>query len=659
MGRIHVLEKQVAELIAAGEVVDRPSSVVKELLENAVDAGSTAVTVEIQHGGVSYLRITDNGCGIAREDVPTAFLRHATSKVNSPEDLEGIGTLGFRGEALASIAAVARVELLTRVGDALEGTRYVIAGGEEEECTEAGCPAGTTIVVRDLFFNTPARMKFLKKDVVEGNAVASVMDKIALSHPEISFRFVRDGKETLHTPGDGDLKSAIYAVYGREFTQGLIPVDYAYGGTSVKGYVSRPAAARPNRSMQNFFLNGRYVKSRTAMVALEEAFKGSLMVGKMPACVLHLTVSCRAVDVNVHPAKIEVRFVNEKPLFDCVYHGVKTALNEGDTPRVAQFPTARPPVFAGVQPEVRQLSLSQRQESPAGDVEEQTSRREDGPEPEISVPKLSRPFSPSGHGTVRESFAATRPIYPAESEPEENPAPPAVLEEAEQTFLQADPQHEDTVPFPETPEPENAVQFEQAPEPETQPEPSFRLVGEAFGTYVILESGDDLIWIDKHAAHERMIYEKLKAERGDADCQLLLEPVSVTLEKNEYAAVLEARDLCRKAGFEIDDFGAGTVLVRTAPLILEGEGIADAVMEMAGYLVRSKTDLTTEKLDWLYHNVACRAAIKAGDELSREELTALAAQLAAHPEIRYCPHGRPVSIVMRRRDLEKQFGRLP
>lgn len=659
MGRIHVLEKQVAELIAAGEVVDRPSSVVKELLENAVDAGSTAVTVEIQHGGVSYLRITDNGCGIAREDVPTAFLRHATSKVNSPEDLEGIGTLGFRGEALASIAAVARVELLTRVGDALEGTRYVIAGGEEEECTEAGCPAGTTIVVRDLFFNTPARMKFLKKDVVEGNAVASVMDKIALSHPEISFRFVRDGKETLHTPGDGDLKSAIYAVYGREFTQGLIPVDYAYGGTSVKGYVSRPAAARPNRSMQNFFLNGRYVKSRTAMVALEEAFKGSLMVGKMPACVLHLTVSCRAVDVNVHPAKIEVRFVNEKPLFDCVYHGVKTALNQGDTPRVAQFPTARPPVFAGVQPEVRQLSLSQRQESPAGDVEEQTSRREDGPEPEISVPKLSRPFSPSGHGTVRESFAATRPIYPAESEPEENPAPPAGSEKAGQALPQADPQHEDTVPFPETPKPENAVQFEQAPEPETQAEPSFRLVGEAFGTYVILESGDDLIWIDKHAAHERMIYEKLKAERGDADCQLLLEPVSVTLEKNEYAAVLEARDLCRKAGFEIDDFGAGTVLVRTAPLILEGEGIADAVMEMAGYLVRSKTDLTTEKLDWLYHNVACRAAIKAGDELSREELTALAAQLAAHPEIRYCPHGRPVSIVMRRRDLEKQFGRLP
>lgn len=684
MGRIHVLEKQVAELIAAGEVVDRPASVVKELLENAVDAGSTTVTVEIQHGGVSYLRITDNGCGMAPEDVPTAFLRHATSKVNSQEDLEGIGTLGFRGEALASIAAVARVELLTRVGEALEGTRYVIAGGEEEEYTEAGCPAGTTIVVRDLFFNTPARMKFLKKDVVEGNAVASVMDKIALSHPEISFRFVREGKETLHTPGDGDLKSAIYAVYGREFTQGLIPVDYTYGGTSVKGYVSRPAAARPNRSMQNFFLNGRYVKSRTAMVALEEAFKGSLMVGKMPACVLHLTVSCRAVDVNVHPAKIEVRFVNEKPLFDCVYHGVKTALNEGDTPRVAQIPITRPPVFAGVRPEVRQLSLSEHPEGPARDVREQTSRREDSPEPEISVPKLSRPFSSSGHGTVREKFslssaalhreedfAVARPVHPKESEPSEIPAkegaPHAVLEpsveqmpfpKAPALSILSNSQPGDTVRFSKTPRPDSMVQPEQTPEPETQPEPSFRLVGEAFGTYVILESGDDLIWIDKHAAHERMIYEKLKAERGDADCQLLLEPVSVTLEKNEYAAVLEARELCRKAGFEIDDFGAGTVLVRTAPLILEGEGIADAVMEIAGYLIRSKTDLTTEKLDWLYHNVACRAAIKAGDELSQEELTALAAQLAAHPEIRYCPHGRPVSIVMRRRDLEKQFGRL-
>ena len=710
MGRIHVLDKHVAELIAAGEVVDRPSSVVKELLENAVDAGATTVTVEIKHGGVTYLRITDNGCGIAREDVPTAFLRHATSKVNNQSDLEEIGTLGFRGEALASIAAVARVELLTRVGDALEGTRYVIAGGEEEACEDAGCPAGTTIVVRDLFYNTPARMKFLKKDVVEGNSVASVMDKIALSHPEISFRFLRDGKETLHTPGDGQLKSAIYAVYGREFTQGLIPVSYEYGGVSVNGYVSKPAAARPNRSMQNFFLNGRYVKSRTAMVALEEAFKGSLMVGKLPACVLHLSVSCRSVDVNVHPAKIEVRFVNEKPLFDCVYHGVKTALNEGDTPKVAQVPAyVPPPVFAGVQPQAKQLSFTPQ---PAASASE---------EPEISVPRLGRSASSAGRGVVRErsAFPALSreepkkpegiPLWSARPVSVPQQADPAIGKETQnvevsRTSLQekmsgspadggslgAPDSARENVPAPaeQSAGGISAVSFPKA-EPQTTaapvldtqslesrppvlPEPvqenpdaeiqeeerPFRLVGEAFGTYVILERGDELVWIDKHAAHERMLYEKLKAERSDADCQLLLEPVAVTLEKNEYAAVLEARELFGKAGFEIDDFGGGTVLVRTAPLILEGEGIADAVMEMAGYLVRSKTDLTTEKLDWLYHNVACRAAIKAGDETPPEELEVLARRLAAHPEIRYCPHGRPVSIVMRRRDLEKQFGRL-
>lgn len=674
MGRIHVLDKHVAELIAAGEVVDRPSSVVKELLENAVDAGATSVTVEIKHGGASYLRITDNGCGIAREDVPTAFLRHATSKVQSQDDLEGIGTLGFRGEALASIAAVSRVELLTRVGDELEGTRYVIEGGEEEALEEAGCPAGTTIVVRDLFFNTPARMKFLKKDVVEGNAVASVMDKIALSHPEIAFRFLRDGKETLRTPGDGKLKSAIYAVYGREFTQNLLPVDYEFGGASVKGFVSKPAAARPNRSMQNFFLNGRYVRSRTAMVALEEAFKGTLMAGKLPACVLHLTVSCRAVDVNVHPAKIEVRFVNEKPLFDCVYHGVKTALNEQDTPKTAQFPAAPPPlVFAGVQPQASQLSL---------DLEPKREPVSE-PEPEISVPKLER-TSPFGAGrAVRDSRSlpfASRPVAPSAAgaawesffpsrRPESAPAPdtaqpPADGESREAALPSSDalpPVPDALPPAPQAPAPAP----EQTPAEETpavpvreDAKPPFRLVGEAFGTYLILERGDELVWIDKHAAHERMLYEKLKAQRGDADCQLLLEPVPVTLEKNEYAAALEARELFGKAGFEIDDFGPGTILVRTAPLILEGEGIADAVMEIAGYLVKSRRDLTTEKLDWLYHNVACRAAIKAGDRSSDEELIALAERLADHPEIRYCPHGRPVSIVMRRRDLEKQFGRL-
>ena len=460
MGRIHVLDQHVAELIAAGEVVERPSSVIKELLENAVDAGATSVTVEIKHGGVSYLRVTDNGCGIAREDVPVAFLRHATSKVNSQKDLEGILTLGFRGEALASIAAVARVELLTRVGDALEGTRYVISGGEEESCEPAGCPAGTTIVVRDLFYNTPARMKFLKKDVVEGNAVASVLDKLALSHPEIAFRFLRDGKEGLRTPGNGKLRDAIYAVYGREFTQGLIPVDYSYGGVTVKGFISKPAAARPNRSMQNFFLNGRYVKSRTAMVALEEAYKGSLMVGKLPACVLHLTIASQAVDVNVHPAKIEVRFVNEKPLFDCVYHGVKTALNQGDAPRTVHLPAARPPVVpaeTGSQLSIEAMPKKTVSAPAAPPQEESPHPQISEPEPEISVPRLSQPYSAS-RAFLRDSSRPFPSVRRADTqEPEKQELPPAesVSPEPKEQPAEAIAEQESVKPKPESPrEPE-------------------------------------------------------------------------------------------------------------------------------------------------------------------------------------------------------------
>ena len=330
MAKIHVLEKHVAELIAAGEVVERPSSVIKELVENSIDAGATTISVEIQRGGIAYMRVTDNGGGIAREDVPKAFLRNATSKVESAEDLDGIGTLGFRGEALASICAVSRVTLLTRTEEELAGTSYQIEGGEELALEDAGCAKGCTIVVRDLFYNTPARMKFLKKDVSEANAVAGVMDRAALSHPEISFRFVRDHKETLSTPGDRQLRSCIYAVYGKDFTAGLIPVDYAYNGIKVRGFISKPSAVRPNRSMQHFFINGRFVKSKTAMVALEQAFKGSIMAGKFPSCVLHLSVPWEAVDVNVHPSKIEVRFLDEKPIFDAVYHGVKSALLSGD-----------------------------------------------------------------------------------------------------------------------------------------------------------------------------------------------------------------------------------------------------------------------------------------------------------------------------------------
>ncbi|MDD3261733.1 MAG: DNA mismatch repair endonuclease MutL [Oscillospiraceae bacterium] len=608
MSKIHVLDKHIAELIAAGEVVERPASVAKELVENTVDAGAAAVTVEIQHGGIPFLRVSDNGCGIARADVPLAFLRHATSKVQKQEDLSDIRTLGFRGEALASIAAVSHVELLTRTADELAGTRYLISGGDEESCTDAGCAVGTTIVVRDLFYNTPARMKFLKKDVTEGNAVSGVVDHEALAHPEIAFRFLRDGKETLHTPGDSKLKNAVFAVFGREFTQGLIPVCYELNGVKVWGYISKPVASRPNRSMQNFFLNGRYVRSRTAMVALEEAFKGSLMVGRFPACVLHMQLAFSAVDVNVHPSKMEIRFLNEKPVFEAVYHGVKTALQQEDTPSILKLKPQQTKPFLQQAPAVPQ--------------------------------QIIFPAAPQVHDSV--SFTDFEPLQKPLQKTEERAreVPPA-----------GKIQNSPSVAEPAAQKDELPVLLA-APQSEEE-----KLIGEAFGTYILVQQGEDTIRIiDKHAAHERMLYEQLKEQTDSLPQQMLLSPVTVTLSEEEYSAVLEHTELLAKAGFAIEDFGPGTILVRSAPVMLQ-EDLQSAVEEMAGYLAEHRTSILTEKLDWLYHNIACRAAVKAGDESSPEELIALVERLEKE-DIRYCPHGRPVSILLRRKDLEHQFGRI-
>jgi len=634
MSKINVLDKHIAELIAAGEVVERPSSVIKELVENAIDAGSSAITVEIKNGGITYMRVTDNGCGISREDVATAFLRHATSKLHNEDDLDNIATLGFRGEALASIAAVAHVELLTITQDELAGTRYVIDGGTEQSCEDAGCAQGTTIIVRDLFYNTPARMKFLKRDVVEANAIAAVLDKVALSHPEVSLRLIRDSRETLHTPGDGKLKSTVYAVYGKEFTSGLIPVNYELNDVKLWGFISKPSAARPNRSMQQFFINGRYIKSRTAMVAMEEAFKGSLMVGKMPACVLHLGISYHSVDVNVHPAKIEVRFVNEKPIFDAVYHGVKTALNQGDAPSVMALNKPVLPAFP--QPEASvQMQFNPAAKPQVADVDSAAQAvapfvKSSEPPRSYAVSDVHTPKFNTHYEAKNIEFSEPQPIEQDEQQVSPYLEQP-VIEEVREPVLTEKP---------------------------AEPEKSKKLVGEAFSTYIIIQRGnDELLFIDKHAAHERMLYEKLKTQNGQAEQQMLLEPITVTLDKNEYAAVLSSIETYAAAGFEIEDFGSGTVLVRSAPLILGGEDVADAVMEIAGYLLSAKNDITTEKLDWLYHNVACRAAVKAGDESSTEELIALAQRLEQE-DIRYCPHGRPVSIIMKKRDLERQFGRI-
>ena len=666
MGKINVLDKQVAELIAAGEVVERPASVIKELVENSIDAGSASITVEVKHGGVTYMRVTDSGCGISREDVPIAFLRHATSKVLKQDDLDSIATLGFRGEALASICAVAHVELLTRMADELAGTHYVIEGGEEQACEDAGCPEGTTIIIRDIFYNVPARMKFLKKDVVEANAIAGIMDKIALSHPEVSLRFIRDGKEELHTPGDGKLKSAIYAVYGKEFTGGLIPVDYEYKGVKVWGFLSKPSAARPNRSMQQFFINGRYVKSRTAMVAMEQACKGSLMVGKFPACVLHLQLSFEAVDVNVHPSKLEVRFINEKPIFDAVYHGIKSALNQGDAPSIMPLqPYKRPILTPFSQPKENAVQM----QIPSPFLEPETS---------VQIPTSVQPNMPYHRNLSFLDIEADEESTKSAEYSEKNEHPikntgiPSVLQQpvtqsamlhdsAQVTYehRQDDTIDNSTVSVPHA-QPIGEVVSEQATVPQTQQvKPKDKYIGEAFGTYIVLQRGEEeLVLIDKHATHERMLYEELKAQSGNVSAQMLLLPVTVTLDKNEYAAVLNSIGIYAAAGFEIEDFGAGTVLVRSAPLSLNGSDAADAVMEIAGYLQSSKTDVTTEQLDWLYHNIACRAAIKAGDESSPQELIALAQRLEQNPDIRHCPHGRPVSIIITKHEIEKQFGRV-
>ncbi|MBQ9964935.1 MAG: DNA mismatch repair endonuclease MutL [Clostridia bacterium] len=629
MARIHVLDKHTAELIAAGEVVERPASVVKELVENAIDAGASSVTVEIKNGGITYIGITDNGCGFAREDVPTAFLRHATSKIRREEDLDSIATLGFRGEALASIAAVARVELITRTEEELAGTRYVIEGGEEVELTDVGCPRGSTICVRDLFYNVPARMKFLKKDVGEANAVAGVVDRLALSHPEVSFRFIREGRDELLTPGNNDLYATIGSVLGREFVKVLTPVEYTLGGIRVHGYICRPEGARANRTMQHFFINGRYVKTRTAMAAIEQAYKGSLMAGKFPACVLYIDLPPETVDANVHPAKIEVRFVNEKPVFDAVYHGVRSALDGESAPRQATLPTV--PAVATAKPEYVSPT-------PAREIARRTVMQD---KPAVTPPPkpVPMPAKPIRTGTPSVLRDTTSPLDIVFEKPKAAvPTPPA------KTVQPAVPQTEEpTVPVQQTIEPE-------------KPEP-IRLLGEALHTYILVEWRGSVYFIDKHAAHERILYNELK-QTAHQDSQLLLAPLSVSLSREEYGVLMEAAASLAEAGFEVEEFGGNTLLVRAVPMMLSGGNVAESLREIAGGLLSGRREITTERLDWIYHSVACRAAVKAGDGSTPQELLKLAERVLYNDDIRTCPHGRPVCFELTAKEIEKQFGRI-
>ncbi len=626
MAKINVMPKHLAELIAAGEVVERPASIVKELLENAVDAGANTVTLEIRQGGISYIRISDNGSGIERDDIRNAFVSHATSKIKSADDLNSILTLGFRGEALASIAAVAKVEVLTAVKSEKTGTRYSIEYGEEILLDDAGCPAGTTITVRDLFLKTPARMKFLKKDVTEANAVASAVDRIALSHPEVSFRFIRDGKQALMTSGKGDLLTCIREVFGKEFASGLIPCENQGSGVKVSGYISKPQYSRPNRNMQFFFLNGRFIRTGTGSAALSEGYRNSIMVGKFPSCVINLEINPSLVDVNVHPAKTEVRFSDEKPVFNAVFGAVKTALDEGDTRIQAEH---IPSPYQSAKPFTFPVSYTDKPR-----VLDEQIKLNDTPKPADPVP-----FRP------KTEFVANAPSEKLEDESEAETDEDILLNSP--SSAPKNDYRGETVT--EVPLPINSDEFE---------EEQFRLIGEAFMTYIICEYKNKLVIIDKHAAHERIIYERLKKSEGERTGQLLLSPVTVNLPKDEYAAVLDNLAIINSSGFDVEDFGGGSVLVRECPMELSFDDVPDIIAEIAGRFVEKRQDVMFEKLDWIFHSVACRSAIKAGNVTSRLEMEKFAKQLLSMPEIRYCPHGRPVLIEMTQRELEKNFGRI-
>lgn len=621
MPEIKVLPKEISELIAAGEVVERPASVIKELVENSIDAGADNITVEIQHGGITYMRITDNGCGIEKNDVPTAFLRHATSKIKNSGDLNAIGTLGFRGEALAAVSSVARVEMFTKPRDAAFGTHYEIEGGVEKLCEEAGCPDGTTIVIRDIFFNTPARMKFLKKDVSEANAAAAVVERIALSHPEIAFKLIRDGKQSLMTPGDGKINTAVYSVLGREFAGTLMEVDGGLDGIGVKGLTCKPVSCRPTRNYQFVFLNGRLVRSGTVTAAVEQAYKNSAMVGKFPGFVLYLTVPLNTVDVNVHPAKTEVRFSDERRIFDAVYSSVKNALARGDTRPEVKL---HEPVF---NPFERMTTAEYKQQpimKPTVAEEIYKNR-----------PSLHNAYKPQERTVLRDANYNVSKTNNTVYIPERIINPPSMAEEA--------------------PQPQRTVSVDIMRDVEDE-RPPITLIGEAFLTYIIVQMGESVFMIDKHAAHERILFNRLKKEQK-TETQTLLTAVIVSLTGDEYNAAISNTEALEKAGFEVEDFGNSSVRVSAVPASLTREDIPSVISELAGKLSKGKAP-DSERLDDMYHTVACKAAIKAGSRTSPLEMQKLAERVLYSDDVMYCPHGRPVAFEIKRRELEKQFGRI-
>lgn len=650
MADITVLPKKISELIAAGEVVERPASVIKELVENSIDAGSTAITVEIEHGGITYMRVTDNGCGIPKDQIKTAFLRHATSKIKVATDLDSILTLGFRGEALASICAVSRVEIMSAVNGS-NGVYYEVNGGEEVSFEEIGCPVGTTIIVRDLFYNVPARMKFLKKDVTEGNSVASVMERIALSHPEIAIKLIRDGKTAINTTGDGKLKSAVYAVLGREFSSSLIPIEYAEENLAVTGFVCLPSRCRPNRNGQFFFLNGRFIKSGTMAAALDRAYQNSAMVGKFPAAVLNLSLPAETVDVNVHPAKTEVRFADERRIFDIVYRGTRQAIALGDCRPELNLNTKKTTNIFASTDEFTQTKINVF----ANNI--------------VKSSKIDNIFNDVivlNDSSVKKELSAVNetvnaPIYDVVSD---NELPQADkthidividdLNSKQQKVLTPAKADNDNANLKEQ---ENNINktFDLDVNPDID-SLNIKYIGEVFATYIIVSYNDSLFFIDKHAAHERIIFEKLEAE-FEIQSQMLLTPISVTLLTDEFEAIISNLSLLNSFGFEVEDFGDNTIIVRAVPAILCSDNISSLISEIADTL-KTSGQPKPQKIDDILHSIACKSAIKAGNITSKEELQQLAVTVLTSKKLMYCPHGRPIAFELKRSQIEKQFGRL-
>ena len=707
MAVIHVLDQHTAELIAAGEVVERPASAVKELVENAIDAGATQVTVSIERGGVSLIQVSDNGSGIEAEYIATAFIRHATSKIRTEADLDHICTLGFRGEALASIASVARVDVLTRTEQDEFACRYRIEGGTERGMEADARPVGTTITVRDLFYNTPARMKFLKKDSSEGTYVADAVSRAALSHPEVAVKFIREGKTQFQTPGDGTLRSAAYGVLGREFSKSLLEVDGTVGLYRVHGLVTPPSACRASRGMQHFYINGRYVKNSTMMAALENAYKGTLMQGRFPGCVLMLEMPPELVDVNVHPAKTEVRFAREKDVFDAVYSAVKSVVllpvsgerrfqfadSTEETPAAgAKETSAAAPIDSAVParpkesvPSVMHPAAPAAQEVPvrtyvASRLSVQAGSPAPAPREQDRDVWKSLPSEPETEGILRSApLQLTKSYRPAREEmldiaPTEEEVPhlqqstPAAEEPPKEPDGRMDDQPVQAAPPAEpagAPALENqpvdsvempaAQQLALEPEPEIEP---LRYVGEVFKTYIITQRGEEMCLIDKHAAHERLIYEELAKNYGNVPSQMLLMPVPVQLNAEEKNALLGNLDLLRDAGVELDDFGGNTVMIRAVPADVQADDVEELAIELAAKLAKGAKDALSEKTEWVLHSISCRAAMKAGDKTRPEGLLRLAEQIMAGKVPPFCPHGRPIVLKLTRKELEKQFGRL-